>query len=147
MLRTRNLLVAAAVGVLVISAGVAYAATTPGGVYFQNDGTLQGWDNPNPHPQWKGVIKKTGTPAYKNGTSILAQQTYVASNGTRYHAEVVHQHVQTKGQDRYYGETLYLPPSWQFHPQPICFEQWAGENPGGPWLLMHGPVVLSVCPV
>jgi hypothetical protein len=127
---------------VVVTGGIAYAATSkpsglPTGVYFQNEGTLQGWDNPNPHPQWKGVITNASNPSYKGGTAIVAQQTYVTSNGTRYHAEVVHQHVQSMGQDRYYGEALYLPANWVFHNQPVAFEQWAGENPGGPWLLME----------
>src|SRR4051812_16124676 len=55
------------------------------GVYFQNEETLQGWDDPHPHPQWKGVIKDVGSPAHKDGTAIMAQQTYVKSNGMRYH--------------------------------------------------------------
>jgi hypothetical protein len=147
------LLAAAAAAALVASGGVALAgarslapddrrlagpAQVPvHEVYFQNDGTVAGWDNPNPHPQWKGVIKTVNSPTFKGPNSIMAQQTYVKSNGTRYHSEVVHFHTQSQGQDRWYGEAVYLPPNWVFHNQPVCFEQWAGENPGGPWLLME----------
>jgi polysaccharide lyase-like protein len=138
-LRLTIALATAAVGAFALS-GAALAATTPRlapGVFFENDGTILGWDNPNPHPQWNGVIKTVDSPTYKGPNAIMAQQTYVKSNGTRYHSEVVHAHVQSQGQDRWYGEAVYLPPDWVFHNQPVCFEQWAGENPGGPWLLME----------
>jgi hypothetical protein len=105
------------------------------GVVFENPGTITGWD-PNPKPQQKGVIKTVASPAYKGDTAIMAQQTYVASNGKRYHSEVVRSHAQSVGQDYYYGQALYLPSDWVFTSQPTCFQQWAPENPGGPWLLM-----------
>jgi hypothetical protein len=111
------------------------AAVQPSGVVFQNDGTITGWD-PNPTPQQKGVIKDVADPTYKGTTAIETQQTYIASNGKRYHAEVVRSHAQSVGQDYYYGQAIYLPADWQFHNQPVCFQQWAPENPGGPWLLM-----------
>jgi hypothetical protein len=40
------------------------------------------------------------------------------------------------GQDRYYGQAIYIAPSWKFHNQNVTFQQFSPENPEGPWLLM-----------
>src|SRR5690349_16216341 len=43
---------------------------------------------------------------------------------------------QAVGQDRYYGQAVYLPPGWKYHNQNVTFQQWSPEKPEGPWLLM-----------
>jgi polysaccharide lyase-like protein len=130
--------IAAAVG-LVVTGGAALATTgpkLPPGVFFQNEGTIVGWSE-KPDPQKKGVVRDVTTPVYKGTTSIETQQTYISSDHKNYHAEVAYLHSQSMNQDMYYGQAIYLQPDWQFHRQPVTFQQFTPEKPEGPWLLFE----------
>ncbi|WBB62454.1 ricin-type beta-trefoil lectin domain protein [Streptomyces sp. WMMC500] len=107
----------------------------PSGVYFQDTGSIQGWNNHPTDPQKQGVIRNVGSPAYKGGNAIEAQQTYV-NEGGGYHSENVQHHAQVVGQDRYYGQAVHIPSNWRFHNQNVTFQQWSPEEPSGPWELM-----------
>lgn len=107
----------------------------PAGVYFQDEGTVQGWSNYPQKPQKQGVIRNVTTPAYKGGNAIEAKQTYI-NEGGGYHSETVQAATQAVGQDRYYGQAIYIAPNWQFHDQNVTFQQWSPEDPEGPWELM-----------
>jgi hypothetical protein len=127
---------------VVVAGGVAYAGTVapqapPAGVYFQDDGHIAGWDNKNPKPQKKGVIRDVSAPVYKGNSAIETQQTYISSDGKNYHTETVHARAQSLNQDRYYGQAVYVKPTWKVHSQPVTFQQFSPENPGGPWLLFQ----------
>jgi hypothetical protein len=111
-------------------------ADLPAGVYFQDTGTVAGWNNFPQRPQKQGVLRTVTTPAYKGGTAIEARQTYVDEGGG-YHSETVQHGAQAVGQDRYYGQAVYLPPTWRFHDQNVTFQQWSPEDPEGPWELMY----------
>jgi hypothetical protein len=76
-----------------------------------------------------------GSPTFKGSTAIEAQQTYV-NQGGGYHSEVVKRGAQRVGEDRYYGQAIYLPPTWKFHNQNVTIQQFSPEQPEGPWLLM-----------
>ncbi|WP_258572925.1 polysaccharide lyase [Streptomyces sp. KM273126] len=117
------------------SPGDAVARALPAGVYFQNEGTVQGWSNYPQKPQKQGVIRNVTTPAYKGGNAIEAKQTYI-NEGGGYHSETVQDSTQAVGQDRYYGQAIYIAPNWQFHDQNVTFQQWSPEDPEGPWELM-----------
>lgn len=110
------------------------AALVPG-VYFQDTGTLTGWDNYPQKPQKQGELNVVSSPVYKGTTAIEAKQTYIRETGG-YHSEVVDFGAQRVGEDRYYGQAIYLPTNWQFHNQNVTFQQWSPENPSGPWELM-----------
>jgi hypothetical protein len=99
----------------------------------QNEGTLSGWDYH--YTQKQGVIRNVSGPAYKGSSAIEAKQTYINETGG-YHSETIDRGAQSVGQDRYYGQAIYLPANWQFHNQNVTFQQWSPENPEGPWLLM-----------
>ncbi|SEB31026.1 heparin lyase I family protein [Streptomyces melanosporofaciens] len=130
-------------GTLALSGGTAEAGPVrsagvqamPAGVYFQNEGTVQGWSNYPQKPQKQGVIRNVTTPAYKGGDAIEAKQTYL-NEGGGYHSETVQASTQAVGQDRYYGQAVYIAPNWQFHNQNVTFQQWSPEDPEGPWELM-----------
>ncbi|MGH3645594.1 MAG: RICIN domain-containing protein [Micromonosporaceae bacterium] len=108
----------------------------PSGVYFQDTGTVQGWNNYPQRPQKQGVIRNVSGPVYKGSTAIEAQQTYV-NEGGGYHSETVQFGAQRVGEDRYYGQAIYLAPNWVFHNQNVTFQQWSPEDPSGPCLLMY----------
>ncbi|TMR19946.1 hypothetical protein ETD86_19585 [Nonomuraea turkmeniaca] len=110
-------------------------ADLPAGVYFQDTGTLTGWNGFPQKPQKQGVLRTVGSPVYKGSTAIEARQTYV-NEGGGYHSETIQHRTQAVGQDRYYGQAIYLPPTWQFHNQNVTFQQWSPEDPEGPWELM-----------
>ncbi|GLZ28917.1 hypothetical protein Lesp02_11070 [Lentzea sp. NBRC 105346] len=112
---------------------VAALAPAPPGVYFQNEGTLSGWDYH--YTQKQGVIRDVTSVKYKGTTSIEAKQTYIGETGG-YHSETIDRGAQSVGQDKYYGQAIYLPANWQFHNQNVTFQQWSPEDPEGPWLLM-----------
>jgi hypothetical protein len=116
-------------------AAVTIPAALPPGVVFQDTGTVQGWSNYPQKPQKQGVIRNVSSPAYKGGTAIEARQTYVNETGG-YHSETVQARTQLVGQDRYYGQAIYLPPNWQWHNENVTFQQWSPEAPEGPWELM-----------
>jgi chitodextrinase len=108
--------------------------TAAGVVYFQDTGTVQGWSN-SPRPQKQGVLRNVAGPVYKGSTAIEARQTYINETGG-YHAETVQANIQSVGEDKYYGQAIYLPPDWQYHNQNVTFQQWSPEDPEGPWQLM-----------
>ncbi|MFI9846072.1 polysaccharide lyase [Nonomuraea sp. NPDC051941] len=126
---------------VIIVALCAVPAVAPAGsataaeVFFQDTGTLTGWSNYPQEPQKQGVIRTVSSPVYKGTTAIEAQQTYLDEGGG-YHSETVQNRTQAVGQDRYYGQAIYLPPNWQFHHQNVTFQQWSPEDPEGPWELM-----------
>jgi hypothetical protein len=122
----------AAAAVLVPSQPSRAAALAPG-VYFQNEGGLAGWDRA--YAQKNGVVRNTASPSFKGGNAIEAKQTYINETGG-YHSEVIKRGAEAVGQDRYYGQAVYLPPGWRFHNQNVTFQQWSPEKPEGPWLLM-----------
>lgn len=111
------------------------SAALPAGVFFQDTGTLTGWSNYPQKPQKKGVLRTVSSPAYKGTTAIEAQQSYLDQGGG-YHSETIRTAAETVGQDRYFGQAIYLAPTWQFHNQNVTFEQFSPENPSGPWLLV-----------
>ena len=140
MKRAHRAIALVAGAAVVASGGVALAATPkalPAGVYFQDDGHIAGWDNKNPKPQKKGVIRDVASPAYKGDSAIETQQTYISSDKKNYHTETVHAKAESLGEDRYFGQAIYIKPDWKFHSQPVTFEQFSPENPGGPWLLFE----------
>ena len=107
----------------------------PPGVFFQDEGTVTGWDNYPQHPQHRGIIRTVSSPTFKGATAIEAQQTYV-NQGGGYHSETVKRAAQRVGEDRYYGQAIYLPANWQYHNQSVVFQQFSPEKPEGPWELM-----------
>jgi hypothetical protein len=109
----------------------------PEGVRFQETGTVEGWDNKDPNPQKDGRITTVSKPAFKGDEAISTEQTFISSDGKNYHTESVKRGAHKSGEDLYYGQAIYLPSDWEFHDQPVCFQQWSPEDPGGPWLLMH----------
>jgi hypothetical protein len=115
---------------ILVPAGISQAAP---GVYFENAGSIAGWDYH--YTQKKGIIRNVAGPSFKGGNAIEAKQTYINETGG-YHSEVIERGAQAVGQDRYYGQAIYLPPGWQFHNQNVTFQQWSPEKPEGPWLLM-----------
>jgi hypothetical protein len=118
------------------SASPSTAVPVPGaGVYFQDVGDVRKWSNFPQHPQKAGIIRNVTTPSYKGGTTIEARQTYM-NEGGGYHSEVIQAGVEHIGEDRYYGQAIYLPPTWQFTHQLVTFQQFSPENPEGPWELM-----------
>jgi hypothetical protein len=94
----------------------------PAGVYFQDTGSVQGWDYH--YTQKQGVIR-----------NVSSRQTYINETGG-YHSETIDRGAQRVGEDRYYGQAIYLPANWQWHNQNVTFQQWSTEDPSGPWLLM-----------
>jgi hypothetical protein len=117
--------------------GVSPSVTpAPGsGVYFQDVADVRAWSNYPQHPQKAGIIRNVATPSYRGGGAIEARQTY-QNEGGGYHSEVIRTGVETIGQDRYFGQAIYLAPDWQFTSQSVTFQQFSPENPEGPWLLM-----------
>jgi hypothetical protein len=102
-------------------------------VYFQNRGSVEGWDHA--YTQKQGVIETVDSPTYKGAHALAATQTYVEETGG-YHSEVLKRGAQSVGEDRYYGQAIRLAPDWTFHNQNVTFQQWSPEDPEGPWLLM-----------
>jgi hypothetical protein len=118
------------------SASASTPVPAPGGtVYFQDIGDVRKWSNYPQQPQKAGIIRNVTTPSYRGGTTIEARQTYM-NQGGGYHSEVIQAGVEHVGEDRYYGQAIYLPPTWQFTHQLITFQQFSPENPDGPWELM-----------
>ena len=117
--------------------GLALIAVTSvgyGTVYFQNDGTCEGWPNYPQQPEAAGTIGDTNNPAYQGPTAIEFSQTWQADYTGRYHSEVDYQNTQGYGDDRYYGISVYLPNNWVYTNSNVCIQQWAGD---GPWLMME----------
>ncbi len=110
---------------------MAATSASYGTVYFQNDGTKEGWPNYPQTPQAKGTITDVSSPTYKGSSAISFTQTWESGYTGRYHSEVDYQNT---GTDRYYGEAEYIPTSWTYAGDNVCFQQWAGT---GPWLMME----------
>ncbi len=107
-----------------------------GQVYFQNRGTAQGWSNYPQQPQKHGIVRTVTSPSYRGETSIEAQQTYLDGQGGGYHSETIEAAAEKVGEDRYFGQAIYVRPDWTFHSQNVTFQQFSPEDPAGPWLLM-----------
>jgi hypothetical protein len=73
------------------------------------------------------------SPTYKTSTAILTEQTYVKPQGA--HSEVELSTVQKNGEDKYYGQAIYLPPDWNTYDANATFQQFSPEMPAGPWML------------
>lgn len=110
------------------------AASSFGTVYFQNNGTKEGWPNYPQKPEAKGTISDVTSPTYHSTSSIKFTQTFVSGYTGRYHSEVDIEGAEQSGQDRYYGMTVYLPSTWQYASDQVNIQQWAGT---GPWIIMR----------
>ncbi|HXU82380.1 MAG TPA: heparin lyase I family protein [Polyangia bacterium] len=103
-------------------------------VLFENSGTQAGWDSQL--TQMKGTITEVASPTFRTATALRMEQTFQGFGG--YHSEVRKHDAQKPGEVVFYGEALYLPPEWKFHPQNVTFEQWARSDVfGSPWILMY----------
>ncbi len=112
------------------------AASPPGsGVFFQDLGDVRNWSNYPQRPQKAGIIRDVTSPSYRGGPTIQAQQTYV-NQGGGYHSEVIRTGAEQVGEDRYFGQAIYLPADWQFTAQSVTFQQFSPEEVEVPWLLM-----------
>ena len=122
----RHALMTCAAGILCLSSSAPARAT----VYFQNTGVVSGWDIKT---QRTGTVTQVTSPAY-DGTVLRARIVYQSSDGNRYHAEAIKRGLAYNGQDRYYGQVIYLPSGYNDH---TVVQQWATEGPEGPWLGMN----------
>jgi hypothetical protein len=113
---------------------LAWAAPARAEVLFQNSGNTMGWGRL--FTQKAGTITEVSSPVYKGTTAVKTTQTYQRSDGQNYHSEIIKTKAHLAGQDLYYGHAVYLPPDWVFHGQNVTFQQWAPEDPEGPWILM-----------
>src|SRR6185436_14610397 len=95
-------------------------------VYFQNSGTISGWTEAD--PQHNGTITQVSSPTYKGSTALRMTQTFDGSYSGRYHSETVKSTTQSNGQDRYYGQTIYLPSNWVYINQNATFQQFSPES-------------------
>jgi hypothetical protein len=120
--------------VLVALALLAVSAAARAEVTFQNPGNTMGWGRL--FTQKGGTIAEVASPVYRGSTAVRTTQTYMTSDGLNYHSEIIKNTSQLAGQDLYYGHAFYLPADWQFHDQNVTFQQWAPEDPAGPWILM-----------
>jgi hypothetical protein len=118
---------------LLIALALAIPAVGEATVFFQNTGTKSGWHHVGP-PQQQGRILQVTSPTWNGGTALAMEQTFTGAL-TGYHSEVVQDHVQRNGQDRYYGQVIRLPANWVFHPKNDTFQQFSPEDPSGPWIL------------
>jgi hypothetical protein len=107
-----------------------------GKVFFEDRGALANWDNFGQRPLHQGVLRTVTTPRFKGQTAIEAQQTYVKSDGRGYQSETVKFSAQRVGEDRYFGQAIYLAKDWKFHPQNVALQQFSPEKPTAPWLLL-----------
>ena len=103
-------------------------------VVFENPGNTMGWGRL--FTQKGGTITQVTSPTYKGASAVRTSQVYMTSDGLNYHSEIIKNTAQLADTDRYYGHAIYLPADWQFHGQNVTFQQWAPENPAGPWILM-----------
>jgi hypothetical protein len=120
---------------LFLTASLATASLSSyGTVYFQNTGVISGWDSATPQSGTKGKVAAVSSPTYKTSSAILTEQDW---NGvlSGHHSEVVKAQSQKNGQDRYYGQAIFLPSNWVFHDANDTFQQFSPEDPAGPWNL------------
>jgi hypothetical protein len=113
--------------------GGASGAGGEGIVYFSNDGTVVGWSSARPQGNTIGKVVDVTSPVYKTSTAILTEQTYVQPQGA--HSEVVLGTAQKNGEDKYYGQAIYLPLDWNTIDKNATFQQFSPESPAGPWML------------
>jgi hypothetical protein len=104
-----------------------------GTVYFSNDGLKAGWTSDRPQSGTVGRLIEVTSPVYRTGTAILTEQTYVRPQGA--HSEVILATAQRNGEDRYYGQAIYLPEDWDTIDYNATFQQFSPEDPAGPWNL------------
>jgi len=115
-----------------IDAGQAVDAGA-GVVYFSNDGTTVGWTSAHPQSNTIGKVVDVTSPVYKTATAILTEQTYVKPQGA--HSEVILAGAQSNGEDKYYGQAIYLPLDWNTINDAAVFQQFSPEVNAGPWNL------------
>lgn len=113
---------------------LAASTATYGTVYFQNNGTKEGWPNYPQKPEAKGTITDVTSPTYHSTSTIKFTQTFESGYTGRYHSEVDIEGAEQSGQDRYYGMTVYLPSGWVYAKDQVNIQQWAGT---GPWIIMR----------
>jgi hypothetical protein len=104
-----------------------------GVVYFSNEGTLAGWSTARPQGGTIGKVMEVPSPTFKGATAILTEQTYVQPQGA--HSETILAAAQRNGEDRYYGQAIYLPTDWNTIDENATFQQFSPEAPAGPWML------------
>jgi hypothetical protein len=104
-----------------------------GTIYFSNDGTTHGWSSATPQSHTIGEVVDVTSPVFKTHTAILTSQTYVKPQGA--HSEVILAAAQRNGEDRYYGQAIYLPSDWNTIDKNATFQQFSPESPAGPWNL------------
>jgi hypothetical protein len=102
-------------------------------VYFSNDGTTAGWSTATPQGGTIGKVMDVTSPVFKTATAILTEQTYVRPQGA--HSETILAQAQRNGEDRYYGQAIYLPADWNTIDENATFQQFSPEQPAGPWML------------
>jgi len=105
-----------------------------GAVYFQNNGTKEGWPNYPQKPEAKGTISDVSSPVYHSTSAIKFTQTFEKNYTGRYHSEVDMEGASNTGLDRYFGMTVYLPAGWPYAKDQVNIQQWAGT---GPWIIMR----------
>jgi hypothetical protein len=118
---------------------LAAGAVSHAAVYFQNTGVKSGWDTTA--AQRKGSVTEVTSPRWgSSGTSLRCRQIFEAADGNRYHAEAVKRRIQLNGQDRHYGQAIYIPTYWPTG-EVAVIQQWATEvypsGSGGPWFGMN----------
>ncbi|HTQ31363.1 MAG TPA: hypothetical protein VMI53_09145, partial [Opitutaceae bacterium] len=64
------------------------ALSSYGAVYFQNNGTKEGWPNYPQKPEAKGTISDVTSPVYHSTSAIKFTQTFEKNYTGRYHSEV-----------------------------------------------------------
>ncbi|HZP59132.1 MAG TPA: chitobiase/beta-hexosaminidase C-terminal domain-containing protein [Opitutaceae bacterium] len=119
---------------LLLGLSLAGALVSHGTVFFQNNGTQEGWPTQGQLPQAKGTISDVTSPAFQGNNAIKFTQTWIPNYTGRYHSEVHYQGTQFTGQTRYYGMTVFLASDWDLADSKVSIQQWAGT---GPWIIME----------
>jgi len=119
---------------LVVAPLMVAAVSSFGTVYFQNNGTKEGWPNYPQKPEAKGTISDVTTPTYHSTSAIKFTQTFEKGYTGRYHSEVDYEGASNTGLDRYFGMTVFLPSGWVYAKDQVNIQQWAGT---GPWIIMR----------
>ncbi|HTQ29789.1 MAG TPA: chitobiase/beta-hexosaminidase C-terminal domain-containing protein, partial [Opitutaceae bacterium] len=119
---------------LFLGLSLAGALACHGTVFFQNEGTQEGWPTQGQLPQADGTITDVTSPAFQGNTAIKFTQTWIPNYTGRYHSEVHYQGTEFTGQTRYYGMTVFLASDWDLADSKVSIQQWAGT---GPWIIME----------
>ena len=114
-------------------AAIGLPSSTAATVYFENTGVRTGFQATN--IQHKGTVTTVTSPSYKSGQALRFYQEFDGSYTWRYHSEYMRTGAQLNHTDRYYGQALYLPTSWQWVDQNFTFQQFSPEDPSGPWIM------------